>query len=199
MTTKSLINLLHEANSLKSDYSIKTNFKTISTKENYDSKGELDSFEGNYIILNNFINLPLRLNLKIKKEKATYSLKGNLDFIIFYGNAIISTPANLGSIDILLNVPKTPYERPNDKNILSKSLRLEIFPKNTIASSYNFLMGPHMWNYNQKWYRKLFLPPEIKLRKDNFFISLFWGPISPNQQFNILQNGSNLAILAHLK
>ena len=188
VTTKSFHDLLHKVKSLKNEDPTQTKFKTLSVNEKYDSNGELAFFEANYIILNNFINLPMRLKLNLKKNISSYSLRTDLDLAIFYGNNLLTSPANLGSMKIWIykkdNSSEIKSGIPDIRNLLNRSLKFEIFPKNSLASAYNVLTGPNLWNYNQKWFREVDLPPQTKIEKDNFRIGFLWGPIIPNKEYN---------------
>ena len=83
--------------------------------------------------------------------------------------------------------------------MIRQNFKFEIFPKNTLASLFNVLTGPNLWSYTQSWFRKVNLPKKMKLKKDNFNIRFFWGPIVPNIDFNLNSDIKYLNINLNLK
>jgi hypothetical protein len=172
--------LLSEANDLKKENEKTTQLKTISLEEKYNSNKELVSFNGNYVFLNNLINLPGRLKLEIKKINSTYLLRAELEFMIFYGNIIVSSPNQIGPIDILIDPSFTsnPLDFSSNNKPLQKKQKLQIFPRNTLASVYNVLTGANLWNSNLEWYKEIELPKNFRLNKNQFSLNMIFGPMS---------------------
>jgi hypothetical protein len=179
--------------------SIDGNFKLVSEEEKYDLNSELEFYKGQFIILDREPQIPFRFTLTIKRENEGYSIKGEVDFYYFWGMEnfrfqnmdIAITPANE-----LKDQPRN-YATPALRSLLNSELSYKgsLLSQNTLASSVNHLASYGHWNYNQFWYRYIFIPKSYKLIKDKFFIDLKWEIKSDKDRMSLFKMNKYLSAL----
>jgi hypothetical protein len=128
--------------------------KIISKEEDYNSKNELVSFKGKYLIYDNFTNSPFKFTLKITKQNEIYSIYFKIHRYYFWPFQRFITKTEFGICT------KHLQTRLNGKDCVL----FKIIPVNTLNSTF--------YSYNPKWEKEIELPQNFKIIKGTHFLKL---------------------------
>ena len=127
-----------------------------SKSEQYNSTSELVSFNGEYLIYDDFLKAPFKFKLSMEERKGRWWVRG--DFIGYEEFSLIP-PKRVGEIRVTVCPTGLDYNCYYNATIL---------PRKTLATKAHA--------HNRIWYRELDFPlAEGKLTKGEFDVNLWWG------------------------
>jgi hypothetical protein len=126
--------------------------KSLQQEWKFDSNSNLTLWEGNHVVVNNLIKLPIHIKVLIKKAQESYLVTAEIDGYGYNGE---NPTKEIGFII--------------SSETSSKTKKATKFKMN-----FNKLFENSVYSTNFSWKQDFYLPENTILRKNEFDISLFW-------------------------